>query len=377
MHRGGGLPPDFRVPPETPQHPFALEGGGPIPNFLEVRAVLKLPWSARLAKGSKVFDALKRETDQCEPSVEPCQGSVPMSLEQNKLGGESQNHTGILQTVSRLEDLARPNIPPDSLTERTRRTRRGEEKTLDRVFRGLLQEANRELASLLRDVRAGSDTALLDSAESGVIRDLLRRALQCATKQYMVQMELSNLALKDELTGLYNRRGFLALADRQLKLARRSGRSLLLFFIDLDGLKEINDVFGHTGGDAALKWTAEALLATFRDSDVVARLGGDEFAALAIEASVQSEVSIRERLTEYLSSVSGADTRHKFSVSLGTARFDPLHPVSIRELIAEADRAMYEQKQKRRRSSLRLSNDPDISPRKRTWAFTSCSRETR
>jgi diguanylate cyclase (GGDEF)-like protein len=360
-----------------PNIPLPWKGVAPSPNFLEVRAVLKLPWSARLAKGSKVFDALKRETDRCKPSVEPRQGSLPMSLEQNKLGGESQNQTGILETVSRLEDFARSNIPADSLGERTRRTRRGEEKTLDRVFRGLLEEANRELASLLRDVRAGSDTALLDSAESGVIRDLLRRALQCATKQYMVQMELSNLALKDELTGLYNRRGFLALADRQLKLARRSGRSLLLFFIDLDGLKEINDVFGHTEGDAALKWTAEALLATFRDSDVVARLGGDEFAALAIEASGQSEVSIRERLTEYLRSVSGGDTRHKFSVSLGTARFDPLHPVSIRELIAEADRAMYEQKQKRRRSSLRLSNDPDISPRKRTCAFTSCSRETR
>jgi diguanylate cyclase (GGDEF)-like protein len=204
-------------------------------------------------------------------------------------------------------------------------------------------------------VRAGSDTAFLDGAESGVIRELLRRALQCATKQYMVQMELSNLALKDELTGLYNRRGFLALADRQLKLARRSERSLLLFFIDLDGLKEINDVFGHTEGDAALRWTADALRATFRDSDVVARFGGDEFAALAIEASVQSEASIRERLTEYLNSVRRKDTHRKFSVSLGTARFDPWHPASIRELIAEADRAMYELK--RRRSSLHLSNE--------------------
>jgi diguanylate cyclase (GGDEF)-like protein len=218
-------------------------------------------------------------------------------------------------------------------------------------------------------VRAGSDTALLDGAESGVIRDLLKRALQCATKQYMVQMELSNLALKDELTGLYNRRGFLALADRQLKLARRSDRSLLLFFIDLDGLKEINDVFGHTEGDAALRWTAKALQATFRDSDVIARFGGDEFAALAIEASGQSEASIQERLTEYLSSVGCKDAHHKFSLSLGTARFDPWNPVSIRDLIAEADRAMYEQKRHR---SLRLSNGGLlISPRNRTRTFTS------
>jgi len=212
----------------------------------------------------------------------------------------------------------------------------------------------------VRDVRAGSAAALLGGAESNVIRELLRRALQCAAKQYMVQTELSNLALMDELTGLYNRRGFLALADRQLRLARRSERSLLLFFIDLDGLKEINDVFGHTEGDAALMWTAEALEATFRDSDVIARIGGDEFAALAIEASGQSEACIRQRLTEYLNSVSRKASDYKFSVSLGTARFDPRNPVSIRELIAEADRAMYEQK--RRRSPLRLSNAACCQP---------------
>lgn len=309
--------------------------------------MLKVPWSARLVKASKVLDALTEEPGECEPRVLSSQGSMPISSERSKIGRESHNPTGMLQTASQLEDSATLKISLDAkadLRDRRRRSRRGEEKTLDSVARGLLQEANRELASLLRDVRAGSDTALLDGAESGVIRDLLRRALQCATKQYMVQMELSNLALKDELTGLYNRRGFLALADRQLKLARRSGRSLLLFFIDLDGLKEINDVFGHTEGDAALRRTAEALHATFRDSDVVARFGGDEFAALAIEASGQSEASIRERLTEYLSSVGRKDVHHKYSLSLGTARFDPWNPVSIRELIAEADRAMYEQK---------------------------------
>src|SRR5262249_8537876 len=129
----------------------------------------------------------------------------------------------------------------------------------------------------------------------------------------------------------------LALADRQLKLARRSGRSLLLFFIDVDGLKEINDVFGHAEGDAALKCAAAALETTFRDSDVIARFGGDEFAVLAIEASDQSEATIRERLTEYLTSAKRQGSDYPFSVSLGVARFNPLHSTSIRELIAEAD----------------------------------------
>ncbi len=132
----------------------------------------------------------------------------------------------------------------------------------------------------------------------------------------------------------------------------RSGRSLLLFFIDVNGLKEINDVFGHAEGDAALKCTAEALETTFRDSDLLARFGGDEFAALAIEASGQSEAAIRDRLTEYLNSKRRKDSNYEFSVSLGTARFDPWNSASLRELIAEADRAMYEQK---RRNSRRLN----------------------
>ena len=336
-------------------------GGSPSPHFLEVRAVLKVRYGPQLAKGLKVLRALAKANDECEPGVlPPSRKSMPFSLEQSKVGRESQNHSGTLQTANQPKDSVHLKIPVDPKPDfhsgdRRRRARRGADETLDRIFQGLLRDANRELRSLVRDVRVGSDTALLGGAESSVIRDLLKRALQCAAKQYMVQTELSNLALMDELTGLYNRRGFLAVADRQLRLARRSERSLLLFFIDLDGLKEINDVFGHTEGDAALMWTAEALEATFRDSDVIARIGGDEFAALAIEASGQSEACIRERLTEYLHSVSRKDSDYKFSVSLGTARFDPWNPVSTRELIAEADRAMYEQK--RRRSPLRLSND--------------------
>lgn len=276
------------------------------------------------------------------------------SLARNKSG----RSRGLSPAASSLHDLAKLMIATDDTTApfhfpKRKQRPRGADETLDKVFQGLLKEANRELASLLRDVHAGPDTDLLEAAGSQAIRDLLRRALQCATKQYVLQTELSNLALKDELTGLYNRRGFLALAERQLKLARRSGRSLLLFFIDVDGLKEINDLFGHAEGDAALKCTAEALETTCRDSDIIARFGGDEFAVLAIEASGQSEATIRERLTEFLSSASRQEADYKFSVSLGAARFDPWNQTSLRDLIAEADQVMYEQK--RCRAGERLS----------------------
>src|SRR6266852_7109203 len=227
-----------------------------------------------------------------------------------------------------------------------------ENETIDDVFRSLLSEANRDLAKLLRDVRTESGGTVLGDARSRQVSALLMRAVRCAAKQYMLQAELGNLALTDELTGLYNRRGFMAFAERQLKLGRLSGRGMLLFVMDVDGLKQLNDSFGHFEGDRALKRTADALEETFRDSDVVARLGGEEFAVLAIEASGHSEATIRTRLFECLKSISAEQSRYEISLSLGVARFDPNSRTSIGELMVKADQAMYEQKRRRPRPLL-------------------------
>jgi diguanylate cyclase (GGDEF)-like protein len=224
-----------------------------------------------------------------------------------------------------------------------------ENRATDDVFRVLLSKANRELANLLRDVRTESHSALPGETRSQQVGDLLMRAVRCAAKQYMLQAELGNLALTDELTGLYNRRGFMVLGERQLRLGRRSGRGMLLFVMDVDRLKHINDSFGHVEGDNLLKRAAGALRETFRDSDVVARLGGDEFAVLAIEAAGHSEATIRARLFERLKSISTEQGRYEISLSLGVAQFDPRNRASIADLMAKADHAMYQQK--RRRSS--------------------------
>jgi diguanylate cyclase (GGDEF)-like protein len=235
---------------------------------------------------------------------------------------------------------------------------RRENERIDDVFQALLSEANRELASLLRDVRTESHGMLSGDTQGQSGVDLLMRAVRCAAKQYMLQAELGNLALTDELTGLHNRRGFMALAERQLKVARRSGRGMLLFLMDVDRLKQINDSFGHSEGDRVLKRTADALEETFRDSDVVARLGGDEFAVLAIEASGHSEAIIKTRLFECLKSISVEQPRYEISLSLGVARFDPSNRTSIGELVVKADQAMYEQK--RRRSRVLLETETTI-----------------
>ena len=185
---------------------------------------------------------------------------------------DSPSDVAILSMAVDFQSLFRRSAP--------RLVRRGENRQIDDVFQGLLSQANRELASLLRDVRTESQGVMPGDTGSQQVSELLMRAVRCAAKQYMLQAELGSLALTDDLTGLYNRRGFMALAERQLKLGRRSGRGTLLFVVDVDHLKQINDTFGHREGDLALKCVAEAMEQTFRDSDVVARLGGDEFAVL-------------------------------------------------------------------------------------------------
>jgi two-component system cell cycle response regulator len=180
------------------------------------------------------------------------------------------------------------------------------------------------------------------------VSELLTRAIQCAVKQQMLQMELSAQAFTDELTGLYNRRGFLSIAEQQLKLSSRVYCEFLLFFIDVDDLKRINDTFDHSEGDLALTRTAEVLVNTFRDSDILSRVGGDEFAALAIETSGHNEAAIMARLHECLESVSTNESRYRLSLSVGAVRFGPGTANSIAELMQQADRTMYEAKRVRR-----------------------------
>ena len=279
-----------------------------------------------------------------------------MPMSSNKFTSYSRKRQAGFKSVNNPSDVAILSMAVDRQPLLRRGVRRllprRENERIDDVFQALLSEANRELANLLRDVRTESHGLLPGDTRSQPVSELLMRAVRCAAKQYMLQAELGSLALTDELTGLYNRRGFMALAERQLKLGRRAGRGMLLFVMDVDHLKQINDSFGHSAGDSALKRTANALEETFRDSDVVARLGGDEFAVLAIEASGHSEATIKTRLFECLKSISAEQHGYEISLSLGVARFDPRNRTSIGELMVKADQAMYEQKRRRSRRLL-------------------------
>jgi diguanylate cyclase (GGDEF)-like protein/PAS domain S-box-containing protein len=157
--------------------------------------------------------------------------------------------------------------------------------------------------------------------------------------------ELQALSLIDDLSGLYNRRGFLTLAEQQLKLSYRTRKELLLFFVDVDNLKWINDTFGHHEGDKALIDTANILKQTFRESDIIARIGGDEFVVLTIDSSMANSGVLITRLQKNLKACSAKDSRsYQLSVSIGIAFYNPECICSVSDLLVSADKMMYKQK---------------------------------
>jgi diguanylate cyclase (GGDEF)-like protein len=177
---------------------------------------------------------------------------------------------------------------------------------------------------------------------------LLRRALYFAIERHRSRVLLQQLSFNDELTGLLNRRGFLSMAQQQLKIAQREDWELVLLFADLDSLKNINDNFGHTEGDRALKSVASVLKKTFRTSDLIARLGGDEFIVLALNAPAAGVQKMKTRLKSNLDRHNSQNRYYQLSLSIGIAQFDPNHETSLEAMIVEADKALYDNKRKKR-----------------------------
>ena len=169
------------------------------------------------------------------------------------------------------------------------------------------------------------------------------------TEYRRLEEKLHIQALTDQLTGLYNRRGFYFLAEQQIKIAKRSGHKIVLFYIDLDGMKHINDSFGHAEGDKALIAAARILRDTFREADTVARLGGDEFAILAVNIKTESQRALIDRLHDRINTFNTRKKHKKFdlSMSLGVAEYDSGDAASLQNLISAADKRMYLEKKKK------------------------------
>lgn len=174
---------------------------------------------------------------------------------------------------------------------------------------------------------------------------------QDITSLAAAQKQLKHLSQTDDLTGLSNRRGFQILAEQQIKLERHSGtaRGLTLMFADLDGLKQINDKYGHDAGSEAIIAFAKVLRSSLRSADLVARWGGDEFVMLTIGSPGETSDMIVERIyagIEQYNSASNAP--YKLACSIRATALTKDSGESFDSLIAEADAAMYEQKRRRK-----------------------------
>ena len=184
----------------------------------------------------------------------------------------------------------------------------------------------------------------------GLIEAFVNQA-SVALHRHKAEDELRGLSLVDELTGLYNRRGFLTLAEQQLKIANRMQRPMLMLFVDLDYLKSINDTFGHQEGDKAINEVGRIMKRNFRDADIVARLGGDEFVVLVVEPGDATPEMLISRLQSTLDTRNACEgMRYQLSMSIGVELYDPKHPCTIDELLQCADLAMYEQKRNRKQN---------------------------
>jgi two-component system cell cycle response regulator len=190
--------------------------------------------------------------------------------------------------------------------------------------------------------------------KSEITTPMLVRAVRHAIERHRLFSALRSLSLIDDLTGLYNRRGFSDLGEQYLKLARRSGRGVTMVYLDLDRFKTINDSLGHHVGDRALIKVADILRATFRRSDIIARLGGDEFGVLALEAADESSELLVQRLRERVTDFNDTSPEpYQLSVSIGMAHHDEDLRVRLEDMVAEADSAMYREKHGKRAAALR------------------------
>ena len=169
------------------------------------------------------------------------------------------------------------------------------------------------------------------------------RAAEFASREAVLRA----MSLRDELTGLYNRRGLLALAEHTIESAVKLRVGFGVLFIDIDGLKAINDAHGHAAGDQALREAAALLRATCRKTDVLARLGGDEFAVLLIgreeaDVSERGAAIAMARLNHAFERHAAAVKRpYTLSASIGASHFDPADPSPLELLLERADHEMY------------------------------------
>jgi diguanylate cyclase (GGDEF)-like protein len=166
----------------------------------------------------------------------------------------------------------------------------------------------------------------------------LLRAILCSIERCRYMENIRRISYRDEMTNLLNRKGFLEVSTRQLRLARREKKKATVLFVDLENMNRINEEFGYDKGDQALQDTADILRKTFRDMDVIGRIATDEFAVLALETGPGNPGSLVTRIEDGVSTYCQAHERpYRLSLSVGFAIYDAATNLAIETLLTRAD----------------------------------------
>ncbi len=213
------------------------------------------------------------------------------------------------------------------------RERTGRVRGIARMIRGDGAKIEVEISARIFRDASGQERACT------LIRDVTER-IRMERELGEMSERLRRLVMTDDLTGLHNRRGFLAVAAKVLEIAARQATTVAMLFVDIDDMKAINDRDGHDSGDAAIRAVADALRSELRSADTVARIGGDEFAAVGLGLHDAELRTVEERIRRRLRLArSGAEPG--LGVSIGWTVHPGAAALTVEQLMADADRAMY------------------------------------
>jgi len=176
---------------------------------------------------------------------------------------------------------------------------------------------------------------------SEISERILRRAVIYSLERHDILESLYRTTIVDELTGLYNRRGLYTLGNQQIELAKRHSDDIFIFYMDLDGMKEINDTLGHQYGDKALVATSNIMHKSFRTTDILSRLGGDEFVVIAVKAQYEFIPIIIQRIKDYIKETNSGIKDYQISLSIGVSKVDLENESPLEQAISDADKEMY------------------------------------
>ena len=169
-------------------------------------------------------------------------------------------------------------------------------------------------------------------------------------ERHEILENLYKTTIVDELTGLYNRRGLLTLGNQQVELAKRQNDDIFIFFLDLDGMKIINDTLGHEFGDKALVDTSKVMHKSFRTTDILSRIGGDEFVVVAVKAQYEFIPIIIDRVKDFVKQINEENNKFELSMSIGVSKVNLDAESPLEDAIRDADKKMYDAKQKNKKS---------------------------